>query len=65
MIPGFISDIVGLLMLAPVLRAPLRRALARNFARPAVTRTIRFTTRGRAYDVESTAADVDQPRLHR
>jgi UPF0716 protein FxsA len=65
MIPGFISDVVGLIMLLPVLRAPLRHTLARNFSRPVVTRTIRFTTRGQVYDVDSTATDVDQAQLHR
>jgi UPF0716 protein FxsA len=62
MLPGFISDAFGILLLLPLTRAPLRRLLARNFGSPMVAQTIRFTTRGRAYDVDSTATDVDQPR---
>jgi UPF0716 protein FxsA len=63
MIPGFISDAFGILLLAPPTRIPLRHLLARNIRNPIVTQTIRFTTRGRSYDVDSTAHDVDQPHL--
>jgi UPF0716 protein FxsA len=59
MIPGFISDIVGIVLLLPLTRAPLRHAFARNLNSPIVTQTVQFTTRGRAYDVDSTASDVD------
>jgi UPF0716 protein FxsA len=65
-IPGFISDAVGILFLLPPTRAPLRHLLARNFRSPVITQTVRFTTRshnGRSYDVDSTATDVDQPQL--
>jgi UPF0716 protein FxsA len=63
MVPGFITDVIGILLLLPPTRAPLRHLLARNFRSPVITRTVRFTTRGRTYDVDSTANDVDQPRL--
>jgi UPF0716 protein FxsA len=65
MIPGFISDVVGLLLLLPPTRIPLRRLLARNMRSSVVTSTVRFTTRGRGYDVDSTASDVDRPELGR
>jgi UPF0716 protein FxsA len=63
MIPGFISDAFGILLLFPLTRAPLRHVLARNIRSPVVTQTVRFTTRGRTYDVDSTASDVDDPQL--
>jgi UPF0716 protein FxsA len=65
MIPGFITDVIGLLLLLPPARIPLRRLLARNMRSSVVTQTVRFTTRGRAYDVDSTASDVDRPELGR
>lgn len=63
MLPGFISDAVGLALLLPPTRVPLRAVLARNFRSPVVTQTVRFTTRRQSYDVDSTATDVDPPRL--
>jgi UPF0716 protein FxsA len=65
MIPGFISDAFGILLLAPPTRIPLRRLLARNMRSRVVTQTVRFTTRGRTYDADATASDVDQPQLGR
>jgi UPF0716 protein FxsA len=65
MIPGFISDAVGIVLLLPPGRAPLRWLLARNFRSSIVTQTVRFATRGREYDVDSTATDIDQPQLPR
>jgi UPF0716 protein FxsA len=65
MIPGLISDAVGIVLLLPPARIPLRRLLARHMRSPVVTQTVRFTTRGRAYDVDSTASDIDQPQLRR
>jgi UPF0716 protein FxsA len=64
-IPGFITDVIGLLLLLPPARIPLRRLLARNMRSSVVTQTVRFTTRGQAYDVDSTASDVDRPELGR
>lgn len=63
MIPGFITDAVGILLLLPPGRIPLRWLLARNFRSPVVMQTVRFTSRGRDYDVDSTASDVDRPQL--
>jgi UPF0716 protein FxsA len=65
MIPGFITDVIGLLLLLPPARIPLRRLLARNMRSSVVTQTVRFTTRGGAYDVDSTASDVARPELGR
>jgi UPF0716 protein FxsA len=65
MIPGFITDAIGIVLLLPPARIPLRRLLARHFRSPVVTQTIRFTSRGRDYDVDSTASDVDRPHLGR
>ena len=65
MIPGFISDAVGLLLLLPPARIPLRRLLARNMRSSVVASTVRFTTRGSVHDVDSTASDVDRPELGR
>ncbi len=56
---------IGLLLLLPPARIPLRRLLARNMRSSVVTQTVRFTTRGQAYDVDSTASDVDRPELGR
>jgi len=61
--PGFLSDIVGVLLLVPPTRAVVRRLVARRLgnrmvvARPA-----------RSYDVEGSATeydDVTRPRLER
>lgn len=65
MIPGFITDVIGILLLLPPVRIPLRHLLARNVRSPVIAQTVRFTTRGREYDVDSTATDVDQPQLRR
>jgi UPF0716 protein FxsA len=62
-IPGFLTDIPGLLLLFPPTRAAVRPLLARNLHRRVFVRAARFT--GQPYDVDSTAHDIDQPRLHR
>jgi UPF0716 protein FxsA len=60
-IPGFITDVLGICALLPPTRALLRRVLIRNFRSRVVVRTAGL---GRQpYDVESTATDLDQPRL--
>jgi UPF0716 protein FxsA len=63
-IPGFISDVVGLLALLPPTRALLRRPLARNLQSRFVVGATRFTRTSQPYDVDSTATDLDQPQLH-
>ena len=62
-IPGFISDVIGALALLPPTRALLRRGLARNLQSRLVLRATRFSGARQPYDVDSTATDLDQPRL--
>jgi UPF0716 protein FxsA len=60
-IPGFITDALGILALLPPTRALLRWLLVRNIQSRLVVRAVQFTDR--PYDVDSTARDLDQPRL--
>ena len=62
-VPGFIGDFFGALLLIPPTRAVVRRLLVRNFRARVLMRAARFTRRAPAYDVDSTATDVEQPRL--
>ena len=62
-IPGFISDVFGLIALLPPTRALLRRLLARNLQSRVVVGATRFTRARTPYDVDSTATDLDQPQL--
>ena len=57
--PGFLTDIVGLLLLVPPTRSVIRRMLTRRLGRRIVTRD--------PYDVEGTATEYDEPsrRLER
>jgi UPF0716 protein FxsA len=65
--PGFITDVIGVLLLLPPSRAIIRRSLARNFANRAVVRVFGGSPRrrrggaGSAYDVDGTAVDIDPP----
>ena len=68
--PGFISDILGLLLLLPPTRAVARRILVRRFAHRMVAsvagapRAAWTTPNGHgAYDVEGRAVDLDTDRL--
>ena len=63
-VPGFISDLLGVLALLPPTRALMRRGLARNLQSRFVVTATQFTGASRPYDVDSTATDVDQPQLH-
>lgn len=63
-VPGFLSDALGVLALLPPTRALMRRALARNLQSRLVVQATRVTGASRPYDVDSTATDVDQPQLH-
>lgn len=64
-VPGFITDFLALLLLAPPTRALARVALQHNIRGRFVTR-VAGTTPGRsAYDVDSTASDVDPHTLPR
>ena len=62
-VPGFITDALGVFLLLPPTRAFVRRGLVRNFQSRVVTRATRFTRGRAAYDVDSTATDVEPPRL--
>jgi UPF0716 protein FxsA len=65
MIPGFITDAIGLCLLLSPTRKLAGLAIARNFRSRLVVAATRFSrTPTSAYDVDSTATDVDQPRLH-
>jgi UPF0716 protein FxsA len=67
LIPGFVTDLLGLALLLPPTRAALRTAIARHLRSTLLLRAIRFGA-GAATgydDVESTAVDVDQPSLER
>jgi UPF0716 protein FxsA len=62
-IPGFITDLLGICLLLPPTRALTRWGVVRNFRSRAMVRAVQFTSRGQRYDVDSTAHDVDQPQL--
>ena len=68
-IPGFVTDALGVLLLLAPTRALARRWLSRHYAGRAmrfVATTGRFASRDRGRrpgDVDSTALDDDQPRL--
>jgi UPF0716 protein FxsA len=65
-VPGFITDVFGLVLLAPPTRALARTAIARNLQSRLVVRATRFRgAPASGYDVDSTASDVDPPPLPR
>jgi UPF0716 protein FxsA len=62
--PGFLTDVLGLILLLPPTRALVRAVLARRLAH----RMVISPNRPRAphgYDVEGTAVDVDPDRIER
>ena len=66
--PGFITDILGLLLLFPPTRAVFRRLIVRRYARRLVVgvagRAVPPDRGARSdYDVEGTAHEVDPPHL--
>ena len=68
--PGFLSDVLGILLLLPPTRAIVRRILVRRFAaRMVATVTAPRAPRGphprQAYDVEGSAVDVEPDGLDR
>ncbi len=65
LVPGFITDLLGVALLLTPGRALARRAIVRNFRSRVMVRATRFAGRGRPGDVDSTAADIDAPRLRR
>jgi UPF0716 protein FxsA len=64
--PGFITDILGLILLIPPTRALVRGILARRLAHRMVASATRPRARpGPEYDVEGTAVDLDADRIER
>jgi UPF0716 protein FxsA len=68
-IPGFITDALGIILLLPPTRALARRLVTRRLQASAIHRAVRFgprqRPRGRRYDVDSTATDFEPPTLPR
>jgi UPF0716 protein FxsA len=77
LVPGFITDTIGLLLLLRPTRALARRAAARNHRSASLNRAVSFITwgvRGNSsgpggpgsaggYDADATAVDIDEPQL--
>jgi UPF0716 protein FxsA len=64
-VPGFITDGVGLLLLLAPTRWVARGAITRNFQSRLVVAATRFSGAPRSdYDVDSTATDLDRTQLH-
>ncbi|MEO6859489.1 MAG: FxsA family protein [Solirubrobacteraceae bacterium] len=64
-VPGFITDVIGLLLLLPPTRWLARIGLVRNFQSRLVLRATRFGGPPPPHDVESTATDINSARLPR
>lgn len=62
LVPGFITDALGLLCLLPPTRLLLRSLLVRNLQSRLLARAFRVTGVPE-YDVDSTAHDVEPPQL--
>jgi UPF0716 protein FxsA len=63
-VPGFITDALGLALLLPPTRALARGGIARNFQSRVVVAATRFSRPpASSYDVDSTASDIDPPKL--
>jgi len=60
--PGFLTDILGLILLIPPSRAVVRRILARRLQHRMIVAAGRPRS-PHAYDVEGTAVDVDPDRI--
>lgn len=70
LVPGFITDAVGLLLLLRPTRALARRAAARQHHSAWLNRAVSFVSWGvrggsasRDYDADATAVDIDEPQL--
>jgi UPF0716 protein FxsA len=75
--PGFLTDIIGILLLLPPTRAVFRRLIVRRFGGGLLAAVAGRAVRGRGrggssrsdrapagdYDVEGSAVEVDQPHL--
>ena len=62
LIPGFITDALGALLVLPGVRALARRGIARHLRSRLLARAVVFGG-GQPYDVDSTARDVPPPTL--
>src|SRR3954465_15993475 len=62
--PGFITDVLGLVLLIPPTRALVRGVLTRRLAHRMVVSAQRPRPRS-DYDVEGSAVDVEQDRIER
>jgi UPF0716 protein FxsA len=63
MVPGFITDVIGLCLLLAPTRAVMRGLLVRNLESRLVLRATGASRPRERYDVDSTATDVEQRRL--
>ena len=64
-VPGFITDVLGLLLLLPPTRWLAGVGIQRNFRSRLVVQATRFDRPGSDFDVDSTASDIDPPPLPR
>jgi UPF0716 protein FxsA len=64
-VPGFIADTVGTLVLLPPARRALGSLIVRNLRTKLIVDVARFTRTRSTDDVDSTARDIDQPKLPR
>lgn len=62
-VPGFITDVIGLCLLLAPIRALTRRGVVRIIQSRLMIRAVRFTRGPGSNDVDSTASDIDQPSL--
>jgi len=62
-VPGFMTDVLGALLLLPPTRALMRGVLVRNLRSRVVLRATGFSRGHVSYDVDSTATDIEPPRL--
>jgi UPF0716 protein FxsA len=63
MIPGFITDVLGVFLLLAPTRSLMRALVVRNLQSRLVVRAARAGRRERPHDVDSTATDLDHQRL--
>ena len=61
--PGFITDILGLILLVPPSRALVRGIVSRRIAHRMVASATRTRTAPGYYDVDGSAVDVDAERI--
>jgi UPF0716 protein FxsA len=59
--PGFLTDVVGVLLLLPPTRVLIRRLLIRRLGRRVTVSSRNGRGHGRDYDVEGTATEYDAP----